>query len=189
MLVSTLNWHQLKKIFTKTFAKPDTFSWKVSWNQLIFHETRYFSRNQIFFMKPDNFSWKVSRNQIIFTKPDNFSWKVNWYHENFKCNAVALWSTNEQTFMLRYLSCNHEMFIWFRDIFYISWKPKLFSWKFSWNQIIKWWQFYATIASNIKCGCSLELPREGGSYVYLQSMFFAQNRKNSIHRQTQLLAV
>ena len=48
---------------------------------------------------------------------------------------------------------------------------------------------FPVFAPSIKCGCSLELPREGESNEYLQSMFFAQNRRNSIHRQTQLLAV
>ena len=34
---------------------------------------------------------------------------------------------------------------------------------------------------NIDCEYSLELPRQGGSNEYPQSMFFSRNKKNNVH--------
>ena len=36
-------------------------------------------------------------------------------------------------------------------------------------------------AQNIDCGYSLELPRQGGSNEYLQSMFLSRNKKNNVY--------
>ena len=36
-------------------------------------------------------------------------------------------------------------------------------------------------AKNIDCGYSLEPPRRGGSYEYLQSMFLSRNMKNNVY--------
>ena len=36
-------------------------------------------------------------------------------------------------------------------------------------------------AKHIDCGYSLEPPRRGGSYEYLQSMFKSKNKKNNVY--------
>ena len=36
-------------------------------------------------------------------------------------------------------------------------------------------------AQNIDCGYSLELPQQGGSNGYPQSMFLSRNKKNNVH--------
>ena len=36
-------------------------------------------------------------------------------------------------------------------------------------------------AQNIDCGYSLELPRQGGSNEYPQSMFLSRNKKNNVY--------
>ena len=36
-------------------------------------------------------------------------------------------------------------------------------------------------APNIDCGYSLELPRQGGSNEYSQSMFLSRNKKNNVY--------
>ena len=36
-------------------------------------------------------------------------------------------------------------------------------------------------AQNIDCGCSLELPRRGGSNEYPQPMFLSRNKKNKVY--------
>ena len=40
--------------------------------------------------------------------------------------------------------------------------------------------FYIS-AQNIDCGYSLELPRQGGSNEYPQSMFLSRNKKNNVY--------
>ena len=40
--------------------------------------------------------------------------------------------------------------------------------------------FYIS-AQNIDCGYSLELPRQGGSKEYPQSMFLSRNKKNNVY--------
>ena len=36
-------------------------------------------------------------------------------------------------------------------------------------------------AQNINCGYPLELPRQGGSNEYSQSMFLSRNKKNNLY--------
>ena len=49
------------------------------------------------------------------------------------------------------------------------------------NFQIKHSDIFHVSAQNIDCGYSLELPRRGGSSVYLQSMFLSRNKKNNAY--------
>ena len=51
------------------------------------------------------------------------------------------------------------------------------NWKFSDKKL---WYFH-TSAQNIDCGYSIELPRQGGSNKYLQSMFLSKNKKTNVY--------
>ena len=41
--------------------------------------------------------------------------------------------------------------------------------------------FFQISAQNIDCRCSLELPHQGGSNEYSQSMFLSINKKNNVY--------
>ena len=46
---------------------------------------------------------------------------------------------------------------------------------------IKILSFFHISAQNIDCGYSLELPHQGGSNEYPQSMFLSSNKKNNVY--------
>ena len=49
------------------------------------------------------------------------------------------------------------------------------------NFQIKYSDIFHISAQNIDCGYSLELPRQGGSYEYPQSMVLSRNKKNNVY--------
>ena len=51
------------------------------------------------------------------------------------------------------------------------------NWKFSDKILI----FFKFLLKNIDCGYSFELPQQGGSNQYPQSMFLSRNKKNNVY--------
>ena len=59
----------------------------------------------------------------------------------------------------------------------IYWKFYTKKWKFSQKNS----DIFNISAQNIDSGYSLELPRQGGSKEYPQSMFLSRNKKNNVY--------